>query len=584
MFDHLEGEDLAIFESRLETRRFAAGACLMAQGGPGDGCYLIDEGIVRLEIEIGEVDTDGVLGYLEPGDLLGEFSLLDEEPRSASAYAHTEVTARWLSAEDFRELCEQHPRLGLSIMARFGRNLSRKMRHMNERLSHYISAESPPPSVQKMIARSGAAQHAFCDWPEAKVDALIVAIAETVSAHAEELAEATVRETRIGVVADKVVKIRLACDEVSRALVGQPAAGPLGTDPTTGITELAAPMGVVLGLIPLTNPVPTFVFKVMIALKSRNALILSCHHHALGVGTRVGELIQEVLRVHGAPADLVQWIRERSSRVRTAMYMMHEGVAFILATGGPGMVRAAYSSGTPAIGVGPGNAPVLVCADADVAAAAAMIVASKSFDNGVICGSDNNIIAVEAIADDLANGLVANGAVILSPEERDRLAEAVVDPGAGHLRREVVGQSADSILARAGIVREAGARLIVLPLGTDMLRHPFAREKLAPMVSFFRVAGLEQGFALCRQILMSEGQGHTAIIHTADDALAHRYGLDMPASRVLVNTGGSTGCIGVGNGLTPSFTLSCGTLGGGSTTDNVTFRHLLNIKRLARAI
>jgi acyl-CoA reductase-like NAD-dependent aldehyde dehydrogenase len=583
-FESLQADELAIVEQNLETRRFPKGSIIIDQGECEEGAYIIDEGQVRIEFDTGETDTDVVLRYLEPGAVMGEFSLVDDEPRSANAYAHTDVVARWLPTRKFQAICEQHPAVGVSILTAFCRNLADMVRRMTGRIADYASTESPPPFVEEMISRAKAAQEAFEDWPEERVDALLKDVAEAIAGQAEELGAASVEVTGLGVAADKVQKIRFGSLEVYKALAGQTAAGTTCVDEQGKLIEVASPFGVVLGLIPLTNPVSTMIFKALICLKSRNALILSCHRGALPVGNQAGEIIQDVLQKHGAPVDLVQWIKERTSRRLTSMFMQHKDVSFILATGGPSMVHAAYSSGTPAIGVGPGNAPVWICADADLDAAAEAVIQSKSFDNGVICGSENNLVVEVSVREDFIAALEACGAAVLAPDEIERLTAYVIDAEKGRLHRRVVGVSAQSIAEAAGIQRDGVIRLLVVPLNADQVSGPYGKEKLAPVLSLFTVDGEAAGFALCEQILSNEGIGHTAIIHTQDMELAKRFGLEMPASRVLVNSPGSQGCIGLGNGLTPSLTLGCGTWGSTSTTDNVTYENLLNIKRIAQAL
>jgi acyl-CoA reductase-like NAD-dependent aldehyde dehydrogenase len=435
-----------------------------------------------------------------------------------------------------------------------------------------------------MVARSVAAQEAYEHWPEERVDAMLRDVADAIAARAGELAAASVEVTGLGSVEDKLQKIRFASLNVCEELLGRPASGLLITDDREQVTEVACPVGVVLGLVPLTNPVPTMVFKALICLKSRNSLILSCHRGALAVGNQAGEIIQSVLKEHGAPADLVQWIRERTSRRLTSMFMRHENVSFILATGGPSMVNAAYSSGTPAIGVGPGNAPVLVCSDAEPDAVARAVIESKSFDCGVICGSENNLVVDASLRDAFVTALETHGAAVLTPEEADRFTGHIIDPDKRRLRREVIGQPARALAQAAGIRRNDEIRLIVVPTEKDRVQGPYGREKLAPILSLFTVDGEEEGLALCRQILANEGMGHTAIIHTQDQDLVRRFGLEMPVSRVLVNSPGSQGCIGLGTGLTPSLTLGCGTWGNTSTTDNVSFGNVLNVKRIAQAL
>ena len=396
----------------------------------------------------------------------------------------------------------------------------------------------------------------------------------------DELAAATVAETGLGCVPDKADKNRFASLDVAQSLVGKPGVGVVGGDEREALTEIAEPMGVVLGLIPVTNPVATLVFKVLICIKARDALIVSCHRDAADVGARTVDLLRQVLARHGAPADLVQSAPRRPARRATAALMRHPGVSMILATGGTAMVQAAYSSGTPAIGVGPGNAPAWVCADADVEAAARTVVASKAFDHGIICGSENNLVVDRSVRDSFAGALRRAGAAVLNAADCDRLARVAFDRD-GRLRRSVLGQAATAIAAEAGIEVPAGTRLLVAPVPRQAVPGPYGREKLAPLLSLFTADGADDGIGLCRQILGNGGRGHTAIIHTRSERLQVSFARQMPVSRVLVNGPGAHGCIGLGNGLTPSLTLGCGTYGRTSTTDNVTYTNLVNIKRIA---
>jgi len=280
----------------------------------------------------------------------------------------------------------------------------------------------------------------------------------------------------------------------------------------------------------------------------------------------------------------VQTVRQRSSREKTMMFMNHPDVSLILATGGTSMVKAAYSSGTPAIGVGPGNAPVLICADADLSRTAQDVVQSKSFDNGVICASENNLVVVASVRDDFVRMLEAHGAIVLKPDEKNRFTPRVFDIEHLSLQKSLVGKSAQFIAEFAGIRRARDARLIVVPATQDEIEGPYGHEKLAPILSLFTVEDEAEGLRLSKRILANQGQGHTAVIHTENQELIRQFALEMPASRILVNVPAAQGAIGLGTGLTPSFTLGCGTFGGNSTTDNVTYTHLINIKRLALSL
>ena len=311
---------------------------------------------------------------------------------------------------------------------------------------------------------------------------------------------------------------------------------------------------------------------------------MSCHRDAANVGAMTVDFLRQVLARHGASADLIQSVPRRPTRRTTAALMSHPGVSMILATGGTAMVKAAYSSGTPAIGVGSGNAPAWVCADADVEAAARTVVASKAFDHGIICGSESNLVVDRSVRGSFVDALRMAGAAVLNAAECDRLARFAFDDRDGRLRRAVLGQAATSIAAEAGIEVPAGTRLLVAPVPREAAPGPYGKEKLAPLLSLFTADGEDDGIRLCLQILGNGGSGHTAIIHTRSERLQLSFAQRMPASRVLVNGPGAQGCIGLGNGLTPSLTLGCGTYGRNSTTDNVTYTNLLNVKRVAHPL
>jgi len=581
VFTAMDPEVLNQVRGLLQPVSFPKGSCIMREGEPGDGAYVIDAGEVRVEARAQSGALEHELCYLGPGELLGEFSLLDGLPRSATAIAHTDVQARWCSREDFERLGRENPVVSNAILLAFSRGLTRKIRRENALMTDYLLADEPDPEANRMVAQAVAAQKQFASWPEERVDALLKDIADAVAARAAELAEVNVADTGIGVAPDKVVKIQFSCGDVLRSLLNQKATGVLKEIGATHIVEIASPVGVIFGVIPVTNPVSTIVFKTLIALKSRNALIYSCHRDAIHVGNMTGELIQSALARHTAPADLVQWVKNRTDRRKTAAFMKHPQVGLILATGGPSIVEAAYKSGKPAIGVGAGNAPVWVCADADLAAAASAVLRSKTFDNGVICGSENNLVVDESVRAAFIQQLEAQGATLLTPDELHRFTPQAFDVAHPSVNHAFIGKSAAFIAEKTGLRRVTPPRLIVVPAGQEEINGPYGSEKLAPILSLFTVKGEEQAIALCRRILEHQGIGHTAIIHTRNETLARRFGQEIPASRILVNAPGAQGCIGLGTGLTPSLTLGCGTFGGNSTTDNVTFTHLLNIKRLA---
>jgi acetaldehyde dehydrogenase/alcohol dehydrogenase len=582
LFSHLDDAGRAMLEPLLVPVRFEKGETIFLAGDPGNCCYLVDAGDVRVEVGRSELDTDGVLGWVGAGHVVGEIALLDREPRSASAFAHTDVVARRIDSSALDELGRDHPRLVLSVVSALAADLAQKIRGTNERLADAIFPERDA-EVEAMVLRAKEAQACLTSWSEAAIDELILAIAQNVAVNSAELATATVDATRLGNVADKTFKNQVAALGVANSLIGQTGSGEIESAVGPGVTELAAPVGVVFGLIPQTNPVATAVFKTLICLKSRNALILSFHHSALPVADRLGRILTPVLEAHGAHPDLIQWVRFRTSRKKTAAFMSHAKVGLILATGGAGMVRAAYSSGTPAIGVGPGNAPVLITASADIEHAAHSIVISKSFDNGLICGSEHNLIVESAVANLFVSELERNGAAVLTSTEAARFSAVVIDPATRAFRPEVVGQSAARIAAFTRIERPWPIQLIVVPVEWSS-PDAWSGEKMAPMLSLYTVSDTAAGIQLSQRLLLHVGMGHTSILHTNDDAVVRAFSEAMPTSRVLINSPGSHGVVGYTTGLLPSFTLGCGTFGGNSTTDNVGFRNLTNIKRVARFV
>ncbi len=581
--DLFSADVAGIIEPLLQTQSFEPGQQLFKAGDVGDCCYLIDQGEVRIEADRHEVDTDSVLAYLGAGSVVGEVALLDNEPRSANAFAHTKLTVRRLNASDLEQLEKEHPQALIRIIRALATNASSKLRRTNEKLADAIFPERDQ-EVEDMVAKAIEAQAQFASWDESRIDELILALAGSVAMNSFELASATVKETRMGNIADKTFKNQVASMGVAQTLIGQRGAGALATHDQLAITEIAAPVGVVFGLVPQTNPVATAIFKTLIALKSRNAMILSFHHSALGVANQYGEILRPVLHQFGAPENLIQWVKARTSRKKTAAFMSHPKIGLILATGGSGMVKAAYSSGTPALGVGPGNAPVLITSSANLEHAAHSIVISKSFDNGLICGSEHNLITEAAVRDRFIAALERQGAAVLNEEEAARFNQVVVNAANQTFRLQVIGQSADQIAAFTGIKRDYPIKLIVVPSTYNGKPNAWAGEKMAPMLSLFTTGNSQAGIELSIALLKYMGTGHTAIIHSNDEQCIQDFAAAMPASRILINSPGSHGVVGYTTGLLPSFTLGCGTFGGNSTTDNVSFRNLTNIKRMARFI
>ena len=582
VLDAFQVELLAGLQPYGEDIRLAAGDRVFTRGERSDAFYVVEEGDVRLEAHSDELDTDAVFDYVGAGSFLGEVSMLGGTPHSLSAYAETEVAARRFSTAGLKQLFKEDPETGIDVLRALARNTALKLHSANQRLAEQTADEAVDPEVEEMVANAVRAQREFESWDEERVDRLLDALAQSVADRAEELGRRSVEETHIGNAQDKALKIGMASTAIYASIAGEIGYGPIRELEEEKVTEIASPVGVIVGLVPVTNPVPTFINKTLIALKARNAIILSCHRMAQGLGNDVGETILGVLREHEAPEGLVQWVRNRTSRRKTAKLMRHDDVGLILATGGPAMVKAAYSSGKPAIGVGAGNAPAWIAPDADIEAAAQAVVNSKAFDYGLICGSEQHLVVDRSVRDEFVAALERNAATVLDEQETEHFISSAFEPE-GNLKLHFTGQAAGKIAEAAGLERGHDSRLIVFLADATNPAGAQAKERLAPVLSLFTVDGDEEALSLCRRLLEYEGAGHTANIHTQDEARIQRFAREMPASRVLVNVPSALGCCGAVTGLKPSLTLGCGTFGGNSTTDNVTHENLINIKRLARS-
>jgi acetaldehyde dehydrogenase (acetylating) len=429
------------------------------------------------------------------------------------------------------------------------------------------------------------AQHAFAAFEgtdQTRIDAIVRAMARAGSAAAEELAEMAAQETGYGLAADKVIKNRFNTDFVANWMLGLRTVGVLWVDEENRMLAIGAPMGVIAALIPVTNPTSTVLFKSLAAVKSGNAIVHSPHPRASACCRRTAEVMAEAAVRAGAPEGLISCI-EATSLEATHELMRHPAVALVLATGGGAMVRAAYSSGKPTIAVGPGNVPVYVHRSApDLAEAAEMIVSSKSFDYGTACVAEQSVVVDDAVADTFIDALARSGLVLLDRQAADRLARIVFDERGG-LRPEHVGQSAVRLATLIGARVDDRTRALGVELDRVGMDEPLSREILGPVLSIFRVAGVDDGFRRCREILALGGEGHTVGVHASDNDVIARFS-QLPAGRVLVNTPALFGGMGYSAAIDPSFQLGTGTWSGSICSDNVTPLHLINIKRVAHEV
>lgn len=433
--------------------------------------------------------------------------------------------------------------------------------------------------VRDLIRDAKAAQEVFADMGQAKIDSIVCAIALACEAQAERLAKLAVEETGFGIWQDKVLKNLLGSRITYDSIKDMKTVGVIREDGAKGIMEVGVPMGVIAALIPSTNPTSTVMYKTLISLKAGNAIIISPHPGAKNCILETVKVIKEAAKKAGAPEGLIGVIRLATLEATDAL-LKDRNIGMILATGGEAMVHAAYSSGNPAIGVGPGNGPAFIERTADVAEAVRRIFDSKTFDNGTICASEQSIVTEHCIEKQVADEVVRQGGYFLDADQSEKVARFILREN-GTMNPKIVGKSAQTIAEMAGITIPAGTRVLLSRQREVSKKNPYTREKLCPILAFFVEEGWEAACERCIQILKNEGVGHTMTIHSEDTDVIREFALKKPVSRLLVNTPGALGGVGGTTNLAPALTLGCGTVGGSATSDNITPMHLINIRRVA---
>ncbi|RWQ71479.1 bifunctional acetaldehyde-CoA/alcohol dehydrogenase [Bacillus cereus] len=395
------------------------------------------------------------------------------------------------------------------------------------------------------------------------------------------LAKLAVEETGRGVYEDKCIKNVFATEYIWHSIKQDKTVGIIHEDSHEEIIEIAEPVGVVAGVTPVTNPTSTTMFKALIAIKTRNPIIFAFHPSAQKCSMAAAKTVYDAAMKAGAPKHCIQWI-ERPSVEATKQLMNHDGVALVLATGGAGMVKSAYSTGKPALGVGPGNVPCYIEKSAHVKRAVNDLILSKTFDNGMICASEQAIIVDKEIYDDVKTEMIENSCYFVTEEERKKLEKLVINENTCAVNSDIVGKSAQYIADLVGITVPGHTKMLVAEIQGIGAAYPLSREKLSPVLACVKANSLEEGFTYCEEMLNLGGLGHSAVIHSTNKDVQKQFGLRMKACRLIVNAPSSQGGIGdIYNGFIPSLTLGCGSYGKNSVSQNVTATHLLNIKRLA---
>jgi acetaldehyde dehydrogenase (acetylating) len=433
--------------------------------------------------------------------------------------------------------------------------------------------------ARALARRAKQAQAILGEFSQAQVDAIVDAMAAAVTPHAEAIARLAVEETGFGVVADKVEKNLFSSQRVYEFIKPMKTVGVINRLEDRKVIEIAEPFGVVCAVIPSTNPTSTAIYKILIAIKSRCAIAITPHPSAARCIICTADIMNEAARKAGLPDGAIGWMKTVTLE-GTQELMKAREVSVILATGGMGLVRAAYSAGKPAYGVGPGNAPCYIESSADVRKAAGDILIGKSFDNGVLCSSPNSVVVDQAIEAEARRQFVEQGGHFLSPAEADALAKQLVTPQ--RLPNPAfVGKPATFIAQKIGITVPPTTRALIAELNGVGRDFPLSIEKLCPVLSYYVVKDWREGCERCKEILRYGGMGHTMSIHSQNDAVILEFGLHKPAYRICVNTPTTHGSIGLTTGLDPAMTLGCGGFGGNITSDNISPKHLLNIKRVA---
>lgn len=436
--------------------------------------------------------------------------------------------------------------------------------------------------VRDLVEKAKKAQQEFAQKSQEEVDAIVKSVAEAGVRNAKRLAKMAHEETGFGIEADKVIKNVFGSRGVYEAIKDMKTIGVLEVDEEKKTKKIAIPVGIVAGLIPSTNPTSTAFYKSEIALKGGNAIIFSPHPNAKNCIVEAVKVIRTAIAEAGGNEDLVSVITIPTIQA-TDMLMKHPDVAMILATGGSAMVRAAYSSGTPAIGVGPGNGPAYIEKTADVALAVKRIMDSKTFDNGTICASEQSVMCDCDMESAVRVEMEKQGAYFLNDEQIAKLGKFILRAN-GTMNPQIVGKSAQVIADLAEIEIPKGTRVLVAKETGIGFGHPYSNEKLAPILGFYTAENYVEICELAQKILHYEGAGHTFSMHTKDPKIVDYFAARIPASRIMVNTPSALGGIGASTGMLPALTLGCGAIGGSATSENVGPQHLINVRVVAEGL
>ncbi len=443
-------------------------------------------------------------------------------------------------------------------------------------------SEERIPYLEGLVKQARAAAAVFTQCTQEDVDRIVKPMVLAGLEQAQYLARLAIEETRLGVLEDKAIKNMVATEFVYNYVKDKPTVGVIREFPERGMVEVAEPIGVIFSLLPITNPTSTVLFKCIMAIKTRNAVIFSPHPSASHCCSEAVRIMYETAVKHGAPEGVFTCLDSHTLE-DNAYLMHHKDIGLVDATGGPGMVKAAYSSGKPALGVGPGNTPVYLEKTADLNMAVVDIITSKTFDNGTICASEQTLVIDDEIYDLVLKKFEDLGTHICNEEEAKLLGRTVIDPTTGFMNPLAVGQKATDIARTVGLTVKPNTKLLIAPIHGVGRKHPLSVEKLFPLLAAYRAKSVDEALKVCIDVNHAGGLGHTAVIFSNNEEIIRKFGEVINAGRIIVNSPGSIGALGgIYNDMVPTFSFGCGTGGGNSTTDNVNVYNYLNIKRVAR--
>ncbi len=436
--------------------------------------------------------------------------------------------------------------------------------------------------VDQLAANGLQALKNFSSFSQEKIDSIVKAMALAGLDQHMPLAKLAVEETGRGVYEDKIIKNMFATEYIYHNIKYDKTVGIIHENKHEGIYEIAEPIGVIAGVTPVTNPTSTTMFKALISIKTRNPIIFAFHPSAQKCSSEAARILRDAAIKAGAPEHCIQWI-ETPSLAATQQLMTHPDISLILATGGSGMVKSAYSSGKPALGVGPGNVPCYIEKTANVRRSINDLILSKTFDNGMICASEQAVIIDKEIYNEVKNEMIENGCYFVNPDEKKKLEKLVINEHTCAINAEIVGMPAAAIAEKAGFHVPEGTKILVAELKGVGADYPLSREKLSPVLACYKVNSLEEGLTRCEEMLEFGGLGHSAVLHSSSEHVQRLFGTRMKAGRIILNAPSSQGGIGdIYNAYMPSLTLGCGTYGGNSVSTNVGAVHLINIKKMAQ--